>query len=140
MPAEQRADKYCTDSMAIFCVRQHNETAGSLTRRNAVKQIHPDRYEVALEAALRHLELETAISTLLCGALERIVDGTYGRCLKCSATIAQERLRALPWARLCAECQDASDQNNEPDPSSAPGCFRNETGPPIFGDFREPPE
>ncbi len=73
-----------------------------------MKQIHSDRYEIALEAALRHLELESAISALLCEAVERIVDGTYGRCMKCSGAIAPARLRALPWVRLCADCQDAS--------------------------------
>jgi RNA polymerase-binding transcription factor DksA len=93
-----------------------------------MKQIRRDRYEVALEAALHHLELEIAISRLLRGAAERIAHGTYGRCLKCSEVIAPERLRALPWVTLCAECQDASDRNNELDPSSAPGRVRDETG------------
>jgi RNA polymerase-binding transcription factor DksA len=65
-----------------------------------------DRYRTALEAALYRLELETAISQLLCRAVDRIVDGTSVRCLKCSAIIAPERLRALPWVELCATCQD----------------------------------
>jgi RNA polymerase-binding transcription factor DksA len=70
---------------------------------------HPrrDRSEVALEAALRRLELDTAISALMTGALERIINGTYGKCARCPATIAPERLRALPWVRMCANCQDA---------------------------------
>jgi RNA polymerase-binding transcription factor DksA len=77
-----------------------------------------DRFAIALEAALRHLELESAQSRLLCGAMERLVDGTYGRCLACSVTIAPERLRALPWVQLCTACQDAVDHINEQDLSS----------------------
>jgi hypothetical protein len=95
--------------------------AGGFTRRNIVTKTRADRFGIALEAALSRLELESALSGLLCGAMERIVDGTYGRCLGCSVTIAPERLRALPWVRLCAGCQDAADQRNELDRSSAPG-------------------
>ena len=38
-------------------------------------------------------------------ALRRIDDGTYGTCLLCGAPIGAERLRALPWARLCIDDQ-----------------------------------
>lgn len=66
-----------------------------------------DESEMALEAALSRLELERAMSALMTGALERIANGTYGRCIRCAAQIAPERLRALPWVRMCADCQDA---------------------------------
>jgi RNA polymerase-binding protein DksA len=38
-------------------------------------------------------------------ALKRIEDGTYGICEICGKPIGAERLRALPWARLCIEDQ-----------------------------------
>jgi DnaK suppressor protein len=38
-------------------------------------------------------------------ALKRIEDGTYGICEICGKPIGDERLRALPWARLCIEDQ-----------------------------------
>lgn len=88
-----------------------------------MRDLRQDSCENALEAALRHLELEAAISGLLVDALERIVKGTYGLCLKCRARIAPERLRALPWVELCAACQDAADARHEPDRSAAPGCI-----------------
>jgi len=62
--------------------------------------------ETALEAALCRLDLERAMSALMTGALERIATGAYGRCVRCSGKIAPERLRALPWVRMCADCQD----------------------------------
>jgi DnaK suppressor protein len=37
-------------------------------------------------------------------ALERLDDGSYGRCLSCAAAIPPERLSALPWAALCVPC------------------------------------
>lgn len=32
-------------------------------------------------------------------------DGEYGLCERCGGEIGQERLEALPWARLCIECK-----------------------------------
>jgi len=34
-------------------------------------------------------------------ALQRIDDGTYGRCLVCGEPISEERLGAVPYATLC---------------------------------------
>ena len=37
-------------------------------------------------------------------ALEKMKQGTYGACEKCSNPISQERLKVSPEARLCGEC------------------------------------
>lgn len=41
-------------------------------------------------------------------ALSRIDDGTYGTCSLCGNPIGEQRLRALPWARLCIDDQRRS--------------------------------
>ena len=38
-------------------------------------------------------------------ALERLDDGTYGVCESCGLEIAEERLDAMPFSRLCRDCQ-----------------------------------
>ena len=38
-------------------------------------------------------------------ALQRIEDGTYGICEESGQPIKKSRLRAIPWARLCIDCQ-----------------------------------
>jgi DnaK suppressor protein len=38
-------------------------------------------------------------------ALQRIENGTYGKCVNCGAQIPEERLEAMPWATLCIECK-----------------------------------
>lgn len=43
-------------------------------------------------------------------ALERIATGEFGICAVCGATIGLKRLRALPWANKCIECQEQSEQ------------------------------
>src|ERR1700689_4731975 len=38
-------------------------------------------------------------------ALARMVEGSYGMCESCGLEIAQERLEAMPFTRLCRDCQ-----------------------------------
>src|SRR5690242_326213 len=44
-------------------------------------------------------------------ALARLADGSYGLCESCGLEIAEERLEALPFTRLCRDCQQ--DQERE---------------------------
>ena len=37
-------------------------------------------------------------------ALEKLDEGTYGRCDECGAPIPKERLDAVPWATHCVTC------------------------------------
>lgn len=43
-------------------------------------------------------------------ALERIDNGTYGVCGECGDPIKVERLKALPFAMYCTDCQEYVDQ------------------------------
>lgn len=43
-------------------------------------------------------------------ALERLKNGTYGRCVSCQGEVQERRLDAVPWARYCIECQGKQDQ------------------------------
>ncbi|MCM8782548.1 MAG: TraR/DksA family transcriptional regulator [Candidatus Omnitrophica bacterium] len=38
-------------------------------------------------------------------ALRRIKDGSYGICFTCEKPIAKRRLKAVPYAKLCVNCQ-----------------------------------
>jgi DnaK suppressor protein len=39
-------------------------------------------------------------------ALERIEHGTYGICRDCGEAIADARLKAIPWTRVCIACKE----------------------------------
>jgi len=39
-------------------------------------------------------------------AIRRHKAGTYGRCLDCGEEIPLARLKVLPFARACAQCQE----------------------------------
>ena len=40
-------------------------------------------------------------------ALARLEEGTYGNCFECGEEITQQRLRALPFAVRCKDCEEA---------------------------------
>jgi DnaK suppressor protein len=40
-------------------------------------------------------------------ALRRLEDGSYGDCFECGEEIAEARLRALPFAVRCKDCEEA---------------------------------
>ena len=66
-----------------------------------------DTAGAAYDRELDHGLEEGAQQTLdeIDAALARIEDGTYGTCEICGKPIGDERLRAIPWARLCIDDQ-----------------------------------
>lgn len=44
-------------------------------------------------------------------AKQKILDGTYGDCEDCGATISQKRLLARPTASLCISCQEEKERS-----------------------------
>lgn len=57
------------------------------------------------EFNLQLLERDEETLQQVLDALERVNNGSYGKCETCESMIAKERLRAVPHARLCIECQ-----------------------------------
>lgn len=45
-------------------------------------------------------------------ALRKIEKGIYGRCELCRQPIPKKRIKALPFARYCVNCQTSSESNN----------------------------
>ena len=53
---------------------------------------------------------ETERIRLIEEALERIEEGTYGNCVSCDGKINIDRLKAVPYTRLCIECARESEK------------------------------
>jgi DnaK suppressor protein len=64
------------------------------------------------EMAIRRIELDFSKVQNVRSALDRIAEGTYGICTECDAEIAPKRLKAVPWALYCLECQNSADGRN----------------------------
>ena len=43
-------------------------------------------------------------------ALERLDEGSYGVCESCGLEVAEERLDAMPFTRLCRDCQQEQER------------------------------
>jgi DnaK suppressor protein len=67
---------------------------------------------VAREIAIRNLDRESGLLREIRSALRRIDAGTFGMCLHCEEEISRRRLEAVPWARLCLQCQEAADRGD----------------------------
>lgn len=83
--------------------RTGGEASGSLS--NA--PLHPadlasDSFEQ--DVALSLLVNEQQIMEQISSALNRIEQGTFGRCQECQLPIAPERLKALPYTAHCIGC------------------------------------
>ena len=84
--------------------------------REHTKDEGMDTYDLASDA--RDREINTILSDrdriklqAVDEALERLDDGSYGKCEECGADIAEGRLVALPFSLLCVTCQ--SEQERE---------------------------
>jgi len=61
--------------------------------------------QAAYEEKLSHLKNIISIKTKIENALDKINKGTYGVCENCNHEISKERLKVIPEASTCLECQ-----------------------------------
>jgi DnaK suppressor protein len=86
-----------------------SEGAGGLTagvvdaEETSVADIQED-----IELALIQMKAETL--TRINEALGRLEENTYGRCNECGEEISPQRLRALPFAIRCKDCEEARER------------------------------
>lgn len=62
------------------------------------------------EFLLELAEGERQILYDLDDAIKRIDEGTYGKCEGCESIISKQRLKAMPQAKYCIECQEKEEQ------------------------------
>ncbi len=86
-------------------VREEGSWGGKLNEvLDAVESAEADIQE-DLEFALVQMKTETL--NKINDALSRLEQGTYGNCFDCGDEIAEKRLRALPFAVRCKDCEEA---------------------------------
>ncbi len=86
-------------------VREEGTWGGKLNEvLDAVESAEADIQE-DLEFALVQMKSETL--NKITDALTRLEQGTYGNCFECGEEIAEKRLKALPFAVRCKDCEEA---------------------------------
>ena len=78
--------------------------------REQTKDEGMDTYDIASDARDREISLilndrDRDKALAIDDALARIDEGSYGACDSCESDIAEARLEALPFTRLCVSCQ-----------------------------------
>jgi len=61
------------------------------------------------EMAVHNLDRDSALMRRIRSAIERVNNRSYGVCLECEEDIAPKRLKAIPWAERCIQCQETAD-------------------------------
>lgn len=74
------------------------------------EEIAVDFLEMQQEQSI--LVNEQALLTQVERALERIENGTYGKCVNCGQPIPEKRLEAIPWAERDVKCEELVEQRN----------------------------
>ncbi len=91
--------------------------AGDLSGLNNLReQSAGDVVDAALDSAHGEItsqlaEVESRELAHIENALERMRQGTYGKCEGCGGSIPLARLQALPYAVMCIHCQQEMEQN-----------------------------
>lgn len=84
-------------------VSEHGRNAGDLSHVPS----HPadrDSEGVEVNVAVEHTEWK--MLDQVDAALQRIEEGTYGRCIDCDKEIPAKRLEAIPYALRCVACEE----------------------------------
>ena len=82
-----------------------------------------------IEFALIQMKAETL--TKINDALHRLDEGTYGYCADCGGEISDKRLRALPFAVRCKDCEVGREMAVEREKAQA----QKRNGPAFFFDM-----
>src|SRR5436305_13992896 len=88
-------------------------------REIAAQDVVGDNVDAAVdnandEISAQLVEIESRELGQIEHALERIVQGVYGRCEFCSGKIAEARLNALPYTNSCIDCQRDNERSGNP--------------------------
>jgi DnaK suppressor protein len=88
-------------------VRTENE-AGKMS--NVLDQGESSEAGIQEDIEFALIQMKSETLNKINEALNRLEEGAYGNCFECGDEIAPQRLRALPFAVRCRECEEAREQ------------------------------
>lgn len=100
--AERERLDQCLRSLAVAGAERGESQRDESGPGGDQADIASDLAEQSLSLALERAEAERRLDVQ--AALQRLDDGTFGRCERCGREITPARLIAMPWARHCLAC------------------------------------
>ena len=88
-------------------VRQQLQRARDAAERQHLEDSGGDSVSAGDDMGLALAQIQGEMLERIDAALARLADGRYGDCAECGAPIPSQRLRALPFAVRCRECEAA---------------------------------
>jgi DnaK suppressor protein len=71
--------------------------------------VDPSETSIHEDLELAVIQIHAEMVATITAALARLDEGDYGRCQQCGEEISEKRLRALPFATCCRDCQEAAE-------------------------------
>ena len=82
------------------------EGAGN-TVQGVVDAVESTELDIQDEIEFALIQMKAETLNKIDEALHRLDEGTYGFCFECGEEITEKRLRALPFAVRCKDCEEA---------------------------------
>ena len=94
-------------------LRQSLQRRGEVLIERAPDQLDDTLLAAERESVMSDLERSCRLLRQVELALARLDAGTYGICARCESPIGEKRLKAVPWALYCIQCQETVDRLHE---------------------------
>ena len=75
--------------------------------REGLDESESSEVDIQEEIGFALIQMKAEMLNKIDAALRRIGEGTYGECFECGEEIPEARLRALPFAVRCKDCEAA---------------------------------
>jgi DnaK suppressor protein len=82
------------------------EGAGSAVQ-GVLDSVESSEADIQDEIEFALIQMKSETLNKIDEALRRLEEGTYGYCFECGEEISEKRLRALPFAVRCKDCEEA---------------------------------
>lgn len=100
-------------------------TEGAERPRDVVDQSESSEVDIQSEIALALIQMKAETLNNINTGLRRLEEGRYGLCFDCGEEISKARLRALPFAARCKDCEEIrqTSARREQTPPTRRGTF-----------------
>jgi len=82
-------------------------TEGSEKPHEVMDQGETSEVDIQEDIEFALIQMKSETLNKIDAALRRLEDGSYGDCFECGEEISEARLRALPFAVRCKDCEEA---------------------------------
>jgi len=96
-------------------IRLARSEGGQMSTRRVADSNEKSETDIQDDIEFAVIQMKTETLTKISAALGRLGEGTYGYCYECGDEIAEGRLRALPFAARCKDCEEVreNERNRE---------------------------